>query len=138
MVLDNVRQYVAHLQSGSLHLLGDEAGDSHSRRGVDFEQVNLVNRFAVAANALADDVVNADDAVAVEDVVDIACEFGYTLSRFLAEACRSDFLNLTVVFCVIVEELVVGDNLRGWQYNRLCLGLVASDGSPFLRDIVPP
>lgn len=57
--LDNVAQHVFHFEFGSAYLLRNEAGCSHTRRSVDFEQVDLLlARFA------AQDVVDADNAVA--------------------------------------------------------------------------
>ncbi len=47
-------------------MLGDETGDGHARRRVNLQQVDVVT----AVGVLGDDVVNADDAVAVQDVVD--------------------------------------------------------------------
>ena len=88
-----------------------ETGGSHSWSGVDFQQMNLIYRLAVAALALTDDVVDTYDAVAVENVVDMTGEFGRSLGSVLAEASWSYFLHLSVVLGVVVEELVVGHHL---------------------------
>ncbi len=60
-VFNNLCHHILDVQACGTHLLRDETGGRHARRGIDFQQVYLV--------AFGDDVVNADDAVATQDVV---------------------------------------------------------------------
>ena len=60
-VFNDFRQYIFDVEPGGTHLLGDETGGGHARRGVYLQQVDVV--------ALGNDVVDADDAVAAQNVV---------------------------------------------------------------------
>ena len=62
---DDVRKDILHFQSGGPYLLGDEACGRHAGRRVDFEQVD-----GLVPGLAREDVVDADDAVAVEVFVD--------------------------------------------------------------------
>lgn len=66
LVLDDVGEDIGEVEASGSDLLGYKAGDSHARGGVDLQQVDVVG----AVGILGDDVVDADDAVAVQDVVD--------------------------------------------------------------------
>ena len=63
LVLYNICQHISHVQSCSTYLLGNETGGRHTRGGVHLQHRDL--------SLLRDDVVDADDAIAVEDVVDV-------------------------------------------------------------------
>ena len=60
--------------AGGAHLLWDEAGGGHAGCSVDFEHVDAV----VALGILGDDIVDAYDAVAVQDVIDAAGLLGHS------------------------------------------------------------
>ena len=66
LILDDVGEDVCQTQSGGAHLLGNEAGSGHAGGCVNFQQVDVVG----AVGVLGDDIVDADDAVAVQDVID--------------------------------------------------------------------
>ncbi len=105
-------------------MLGDEAGDGHAGGGVDFEQVDAVTAVGILGN----DVVDADNAVAVQDVVDarrLGLQGG---GEFVADAGRSDFLYLAVILGVVIKELVVGHDFGNREDDRFLLGLVAAHG----------
>ena len=97
MVFYNVCQYISDLKSGGTYLLWNEAGGSHTRSGVDLEQVVHL--------AVGYDPVHADDTVATEYVV-YAQGVGLDLVAYaIGYAGRSDLIHLSAVFGVVVEEL---------------------------------
>ena len=51
------------------------------------------------------------------------------LGHLRGNAGRGDFLYLTVVFRVVVKELVAGDHLRNGQQNGLLTGFVTTLGN---------
>ena len=106
LILNDVGEDICHVQSGSSYLLRDEACGGHAWGGVHFQEVDFVNRLAVFALTLSDDVIDAYDAVAVENVIDATGKFCHAAGCVFAETGRSDFLYLSVVFRVVVEELV--------------------------------
>ena len=65
----------------------------------------------------------------MQDVVDgrgeLLCPFGL-LGRY---ACRRNFLHLSVVLRVIVEELILRHYFRDREDHTLVLGLIAADGN---------
>ena len=64
----------------------------------------------------------------MKDVVDVRRELTGTLGSLLRNAGRCDFVNLTVVLGIVVEELVVSDHFGDGEHHRLLLGLIASHG----------
>lgn len=65
LVLHYVGQHVLDVESGGTYLLRNEACSGHARSSVDFDHVDDI----IAIGILRDDIVDADDAVAVQDVV---------------------------------------------------------------------
>ena len=70
-------------------MLGNETGGGHAGCGVYLQEVYLLS--------LGDDVVDADDAIAAQDVVDGGGEGLHALGQTVGDACWGDFLDLTVV-----------------------------------------
>ena len=68
LVLDDVGENVAHFETCGSYLLRNEAGGCHARSGVHFKHIDAVGSVLV----LGDDVIDANDAVAVQYVVDAA------------------------------------------------------------------
>lgn len=66
LVLDDVGEDVGQREAGGTHLLGDKAGGGHAWGCVYLQQVDVVT----AVGVLGDDIVDTDDAVAVQNVVD--------------------------------------------------------------------
>ena len=66
LVLDDVGEDIFQFEAGCSHLLWDEAGLGHARRRVNLQQIDLV----ASIGTLGDDVVDADNAVAMQDVID--------------------------------------------------------------------
>ena len=124
MVFDNFGHDIGDVQAGSTYLLRDEARFRHARRGIDFEHHDLV----VALLILRDDIVDADDAVAMQDVIDATGLSSHSLSCLRRQTGRRDFLNLSVVFRIIVEELIVGHHLCCRQHDGALLGLIDANG----------
>ena len=75
---------------------------------------------------LTDNIVDADDAVTVQNIVDMTGDFSHAFGQFITDAGRCDFLYLTVVFGIIVEELVFGHHLRRREEHGFLLRFVAS------------
>lgn len=107
LVFYDVGEDVGEGEAGGADLLGNETGGGHAGGCVDLQQVDVVS----AVRILGDDEVDADDAVAVQDVVDARCLGLQGGGQFVADTGRGDFLHLAVVLGVIVKELVVGNDL---------------------------
>ena len=113
LVLDDVGEDVGEIEAGGADLLGDEAGDCHARGGVDLQQIDVVG----AVSILGDDVVDADDAVAMQDVVD-ARRLGLKGSgQLVTNAGRGDLIYLTVVLGIVVKELIIGHDLGNGEHD---------------------
>ena len=124
LVFDNVGKHVGHFQACGAHLLWNETGSCHARSGVNLKHVDAV----AAVRVLGDYVVYADNAIAVQDVID-AARLGLQGScKLWADAGRSDFLDLTIVLSVVVEELIVSNHLGNREYHTFGLSLVATHG----------
>ena len=116
LVLNNIRKYILHFQTGSTNLLGDETGCSHTWRGVHLKHRNLT--------LMRNDIVNADDAIAMEDVVDVAGDLRHTVGNLRSNACRCNLLHLTIVLGVVVEELIARHHLGDGEDDSLLTSLV--------------
>ena len=103
LVFHDFAQHLLDVQTCRTYLLGNEAGGGHARGGIDLKHIDHV----VAVLVLRDDVVYADDAIGMQDVVDTAGLSGNTPGGFRRHTRRGDFLHLSVVLGVIVEELVL-------------------------------
>src|SRR3712207_2154526 len=79
LVLDNLGQDVFNVKSGSTYLLGNEAGDGHSGRGIDFKHVD----FVVTVLVFRYDIVDADDSVGMKNVVNATGFPGHLFGCFL-------------------------------------------------------
>ena len=97
-------------------MLGNETGGSHTRCGVHFEHGYLT--------LLRDDIVDADDAIAMKDIIDMAGNLRHAVCYLWRDTSRRDLLHLTIILGVVVEELIAGHNLRDWEDNSLLTGLV--------------
>jgi len=62
LIFNNVGQDVLHLKTCSSYLLGNETGGGHAWSGVDLKHGDVAFR--------RNDIVDADDAITVQDVVD--------------------------------------------------------------------
>ena len=66
LVLDNLGEDILDVQSGSTHLLWNETSGCHAWCCVDLKQVDAVRAILV----FRDDIVDADNAIAVHDAID--------------------------------------------------------------------
>ena len=119
-VFDDVCHYFADVEAGGTDLLRDETGGGHTGGGIDLEEIDDV--------ALGDDVVDADNAVAAEDVVDGAGKRLDALGETVADTGGGYLVDLSVVLGIVVEEFVSGDDLGYGEYVTDGLGLVAAAG----------
>ena len=55
----------------------------------------------------------------MEDIVDAGCGLSYLFSSLRRETGWSDFLNLTIVLGIVIEELIAGYHLGSRQYHGL-------------------
>ena len=65
----------------------------------------------------------------MQDVIDMTGYLTHTVRHVCRQTGRCDLLYLSVVFGVIVEELVGRHHLSGWQHNRPLLRLKDTDGN---------
>ena len=126
LIFNNVSKHVFHLKTCRSNLLRNEAGSCHAWSSVYLYHVYLVNKVALLILLVRDNVVDTYDAVAMQYVIDMAGYLVDTAGGVLAEACRCDFLYLSVVFCVIIEELMLCNYLGSRQHYGLFARLVAT------------
>ena len=110
---------LVELACGDAHgacLLGHDALGALAGDGVDFEEEELLSLGVV-------DVVETDDAAAVEEVVELGGDFLDVLADGFFHLGRGYFVAEAVVFGGIVEELVAagGDNLGDGEDEFLLL-----------------
>ena len=85
-ILDNIAQHIPHLQPRGAHLLRDEGGRRHARRGVDLEEVELhtvLGTLSFVAWYLRNDPIHADNTVGADDVVQTQGLGLYLIAQFL-------------------------------------------------------
>lgn len=111
------------------HLLRNEAGNGHTWSGIDLQHIHLVLTVLI----LRDDIVDADDTIGMEDIVDAGCGLCHLFCSLRRETGWSDFLYLTIVLGIIVEELIAGYHLCSWQDNSLLGCLVDALKSQYHR-----
>src|SRR5574344_1478795 len=128
-IFDDICQDIFHLKTSSLNLLRYKAGCGHTRSSINFKHVYLVHFFTVFTEATSNDIVDTDNTVAVEYIIDMAGYLTDTLCCLFTQACRRNFLHLSVVFGIIIEELIIGNNLSDREHYRFLLGLIASAGN---------
>ena len=65
----------------------------------------------------------------MEDIVDAGCGLCHLFSSLRRETGWSDFLYLTVILSIVIEELIAGYHLGSWQDNGLLCCLVNTLGN---------
>ena len=65
----------------------------------------------------------------MEDIVDTGCGLCHLFSSLWRETGWSDFLYLTVILGIVIEELIAGYHLGSWQYHGLLCSLVDALGN---------
>ena len=101
-------------------MLRYEAGGGHARGGVSLKNV----RHAVFCNY----IVNAHNALAAHKRVVLLGELLNLSGLFWRYAGGRNLLNLTVIFGIVVKELISANHLCKREHHCLVLGLVHAAG----------
>lgn len=109
LILYYISHYFFYIQSGSTYLLRNKAGSRHTRSRVNLQQVYLIT--------CCYDIIYTNNAGTTQNIVDSRSQSLYATREIIRNTGRSNFIYLTVVFSIVVKELIVGNYFRYREHH---------------------
>ena len=119
-VVDDGGEEFGHVETGGPDHLGNERCAGHARNRVDLEEVESLLRMV--------NVVDAHKTLAAEAGINLRRSLLNESGFLIRNRCRTDFIAVAVVFCVVVEVVVLADDFNDGESHDAILAGVGRAG----------